>query len=620
VTFNRRIAVALCLALAAAALFPTLRNGFTTWDDPKYILGNPLVQGLSPGSVVAMFTTPQYEGNYHPVTLLVIALEHSLFSSSPFGYHLVSLLLHLLATYLVYRFLLALTKTEALAFGAALLFGVHPLHVEPVAWLSDQKDLLYTVFYLGAAVSYVRYRDSGESRHLYRAVLPLFLLSLLSKGLAVTLPVALLLIDAYRERALTAGGLRKLLPFFALSVVFGVLAINAQASAGAITVAGVDTPVEKLLCASKGYVLYIVKLVAPFGLSPWYPYPLSVPASYWIYPPLAAAVVAAAIARRRKYPVVFFGVAWYSVTVAPVLQLLQVGNAEMADRYAYLPSVGILLILVWAFVTVTARFGAGTTARSLPRIAAGAYVLLLAGISVPAGGVWRDGTTLWGRVVERFPDSPKGWFNRGAAYHEAGAYRLAVADYDRAIALNPKYPYAWSNRGLSVFFLGDRERALADITRELGERPDDPEVRFLRGNVLATLSRFGEAAADFTVVLKDKPGDFDATVQRGLVYTSARDYPKAEADFDHAIALRPSDPNLYFNRANVRAGMKRWDDAIADYSAVLRLTPADREALYARGITSYLKGDTAGACEDLRRASTLGSARADTAIAQICPR
>ncbi len=615
---SARSAAAVCLVLAAAALFPTLRNGFTTWDDPQYILENPLVRSLSPGSVVTMFTTPEYAGNYHPVTLLAMAVQYAIFGTSPLGYHLVSLLLHLGATLLIYRFTLALTRMPLVAFGAALLFGVHPLHVEPVAWLSDQKDLLYTIFFLGAALAYIRYRETGDSKFLYRVTIPLFVLSLLSKGLAVTLPVTLLLIDYYRDGRIRGATLKNQIPLFALSMVFGILAINAQSSAGAISDAGIDGPVEKLLYASAGYVLYIVKLVVPFGLSPWYPYPREVPVYYWVYPIVAAGVIAAAIASRKKYPLIFLGMAWYTVTVTPVLQFLQVGNAEMAERYAYLPSLGVLLIIASAFAAATERFTSTKVGEYLPHAAAGVYVLFLAGLSFSTSSVWRDGTTLWGRVIERFPDSPMGWFNRGHAFHTLGEYRNAIADYDYAIALNADYPYAWSNRGLSWFFLGDRKRALADFTMELRSRPDDPDVRYWRGNAFASLSRYDEAVADFTAVLARKPGDFEATVRRGLVYTSARNFPKAEEDFNRAISLHPSEPNLYFNRANVRAGMKRWDDAIADYSSVLRLAPADRDALYARGVAAYLKGDATSACEDLNRASALGSAQADTAIAEIC--
>jgi len=653
VTPKRNYLAAACIVLAAAAMVPALRNGFTTWDDPQYVIDNPLVRSLSPGSVITMFTTSEYAGNYHPVTLVAIAAQYAAFGATPGGYHMVSLLLHLVATMLVYRIVKSLTVAipagpAGLApFAAAALFGVHPLHLEPVAWIADQKDLLCTVFYLGAVFTYIGLEKAGDARagggkaagggqqsgggkavgggndagglrrRLNTVVLPLFALALLSKGIAVTLPVVLLLLDYHRERKLTASHIREKLPFFALSVLFGVVAIVAQSASGAIAAVEIDTPVEKLLYASQGYILYIAKLFVPAGLSPWYPYPPEPPAIYWLYTLFAAGVIAAALFLRKKAPLVFLGAAWYTVTVAPVLQFLQVGNAAMADRYVYLPSAGILLIIGWGLGTLAARFDRSGV-KNLPWAAAGAGILAFGALTFTLAPVWADGVSLWTRVIDLYPTSPKGWFNRGHALHNEGKFTLAIADYNKTLELSPAYPYAWSNRGLSRFFSGDRAHAIEDFDRELRSRPSDPDVRFWRGNVLAAVGRYDEAAADLTMVLSAKPGNFEATVRRGLVYTAVRDFPKAEADFDAAIAARPSDPNLYFNRANVRAGSKRWDESIADYSAVLRLTPGDREAFYARGIAKFMKRDTSAACGDLRKASSLGSAQADTAIAEIC--
>lgn len=631
-----RAAGAACVALAAAAFAPTLVNGFTTWDDPHYILENPLIRSLTPKSVFTLFVTPEYAGNYHPLTLLALAIQRALFGDSPFGYHLVSLLLHLGVTFLAWRFTLRLTGRVVAALAAGLLFGLHPLHVEPVAWLSDQKDLLYSLFFLTAADTYLRTRDEGDAGALHRRVLPLFLLALLSKALAVTLPLVLLLIDWHRDGGIGRRALLAKVPLFALSLLFGVIAVNAQASAGAVTVAGPDGIVEKFLYASAGYVLYIAKLAVPFGLSPWYPYHRELPAHYWAFPVIAALIAYAALRFRRRFPEGLFGLAWYTVTVAPVLQLLQVGNAAMADRYAYLPSLGILVAFgVYAARRLApllgseegagadagGRSGAGRRDVSRARTAAALlaiYVLTLGGMSAAQAGIWRDGTTLWTRVVERHPDSPAGWFNRGYARHAAGRFAEAVSDYDRALSLNPAYPHARYNRGLSLFFLGRKEQALGEISAELAARPGDIDARYWRGNVLASLGRPIEAAREYAVVLDSAPDHFEATVRRGLALTAARDFAAAERDFDRAISLRPGEPNLHFNRANVRAGLNRWDDAIADYSAVLRSAPGDRDAFYARGVAFFLKGDTASACADLARSSAFGLAAADTLRAEIC--
>ncbi|HLB00061.1 MAG TPA: tetratricopeptide repeat protein, partial [Bacteroidota bacterium] len=596
-----------------------LTNGFTTWDDPQYILDNPLIRSLSPGNIAAIFTTREFAGNYHPLTLLCYALEYSLFGASPFGYHLVSLLLHLGIVFIIFQLIRRLTGSPLTAFGVSLMFGVHPVHLEPVAWLADQKDLLYTLFYTGAVLGYLRSRETGEVKIFILTTVPLFVFSALSKGLAVTLPVTLLLVEYYCEGTITGKRLGRIIPLFGISLLFGALAIHAQSAAGAIVDVPVDTPVEKMLYASTGFVTYIMKLLVPYGLSPYYPYPQEVPGHAWGLLILAAGIPVAAFAYRKKSPVVFFGVAFFTVTVLPVLQLLQVGNAMMADRYAYLPSIGILLIIVRrmerAADTLAVKHPA---ARVFAGVTGGIYVLALAAMTFSLGGIWHDGVTMWDRVVKESPGHPKAYFNRGYARYTLGDYPGAIADYDTTLSIFPDYPYVRFNRGISLFRLGDRQRALADFNDAVEKYPDEPLVFHWRANLYASISEYDLAAADYTRVLDSQPDDFVVLMRRALTFVSAGRYPQALADYTTAIALRPSDVSLYFNRGNVLSAMGRYEDAVEAYSTVLRTNPADRDALYGRGIALHLAGHDPDACDDLRRASILGSEPARKALVEIC--
>ena len=214
----------------------------------------------------------------------------------------------------------------------------------------------------------------------------------------------------------------------------------------------------------------------------------------------------------------FLGLAWYTLTVAPLLQVLQVGNAEMADRYAYLPSAGIFLVLGWGFAAI---IGLTTekSSRRLPVVAGGVYVLVLAALTFSISPVWRDGISLWTRVIERYPDSPKGWFNRGHALSERrtvlrGGLRLQPDHRPES-----QLPVRLVEPGPVVFFPQGLGRGARDFDRELRSRPDDLDIRFWRANALAALGRYDEAVADLTTVIAGMPGNFEATFRRGLVYS-----------------------------------------------------------------------------------------------------
>jgi len=612
---------AICLLVTAAAFLPTLKNGFTTWDDPLYILENPLVRSLSPENVATIFTTSSYAGNYHPFTLLFTALEYSVFGASPFGYHVVSLLLHLGVVFLVFRLIQRLTGSDLVAFGVSVLFGVHPLHLEPVAWLADQKDLLYSLFYIGAITSYLWTRDDAGTKGFALVTVPLFLLSLLSKGLAVTLPAILLLVEVFLEGSITPARRRRIIPLFALSLLFGVLAINAQSASGAISNLPSETFIDTILFASAGYVTYVVKLLVPYGLSPYYPYPAEVPGHYWAFLIIAFGGIVLSLLYRKKSPILFFGVAYFTVTILPVLQLLQVGNAMMADRYAYLPSIGILLIVAHRMEMAAGRLRQKFSAGWIVAGVTGAvYILSLAAMTFSLGGIWRNGQTMWERVVTRYPEESKGYFNRGYAAHSLGNYSQAIADYDRTLSIKPDYPYARLNRGISLLVRGDKREALADLNAELSLHPGEGTILLWRGTLYSSISEYELAITDFSAVLGQESRNYNAVIRRALCYTFLKRYPEALADYTSAISIKPYEVNLYSDRGNILGAMGRFEEAIGDYSTVLDTHPGDTEALYRRGIAYHLNGNSAAACTDLRTASDLGSEPAGRAIVDLCNR
>src|SRR6266571_3392951 len=273
-SFKRTVLfLAVTLVLTVLSFSPSLDNGFTNWDDPGYVLENYSIRDLSQKNVANVFTS-YLQGNYHPLTVLSYAVEYKFFQLDPKIYHITNLLLHVLNTTFVFWLIRLLTGRLETAAITAVLFGIHPLHVESVAWISERKDVLFSLFYLGSLISYVLSLTKVQDRVRYLIMsLVLFILSLLSKGVAVTLPLVLLLIDYYFKRTFTKKIFIEKIPFFLLSIGFGVIAILAQKSEGAIQTMTTYPFYDRLLIASYGIVTYLFKIFVPQQLSAFYPYP-----------------------------------------------------------------------------------------------------------------------------------------------------------------------------------------------------------------------------------------------------------------------------------------------------------------------------------------------------------
>lgn len=533
-----------------------------------YVTADYQIRELGPPALREDFST-FFAGNYHPLTLVSLALDYRAWALNPKGYHLTNVALHVLDTIAVFAFLLLLTGSIPLAGITSLFFGIHPLHVESVAWVSGRKDLLYVLFYLGACASYVLWLRGVRPRAaFYAGTLLLFLLSLLSKGMAVTLPVALLLIDLFAGRL--ASRRRILLekaPFFLLSLGFGLVAIAAQRSAGAIAEGAHASLLSRALIACHGFLFYLVKGVLPLQLSAFYPYPPAgpLPLDFWIAPVVVILLALGVVRATRHGKEILFGTLFYAVTVAPVLQLLPVGDAITADRYSYLPFVGLGFALAAGLVALW------KSPLLRPGLARGFGVLVLAALGTALVfatrarcEVWRDNVTLWSDVIAKHPDVALAYTNRAKTYKERGDVALASADLERAVSLRPNDPGILVNHGNLLYIQGDRPRALADLDKAVALGPRLPDAWNSRGAVRASLGRYQEALADF----------------------------------DRAIELEHVFPDAYLNRANALLGMKRYDAALRDYDAYLRWEPEDARGFFCRGLARSARGEDVLARED----------------------
>jgi len=569
---------AACVVVTLVVYLGSLNNGFTNWDDDMYVTSNPYINSLSGENLQKIFGEPLI-ANYHPLTLLSLAVDYSVGELDPFVYHLTSLLIHLIATFLVFLFAYRLSDQKwELACIVALLFGIHPMHVESVAWVSERKDVLYGAFFVGGLITYLDYiKTQKTSSYIFTMVL--FMLSCLSKPAAVVFPLILLALDYFHEQKMDLQVLIekvvKKAPFFLLAFVFGVLTIRAQAQSDALDDVASYSMIERVMFASYGLVMYIGKFLVPVQLSSFYPYPEgSLPILYKIAPLLVLVLGGAVWYSLRYTKVVAFGMGFFLIGVALVLQFVSVGEAIMADRYTYIPYIGLSIIVAWGYGYVMenrASLGDSTYYGTTALLAA--YVLFLGFQSYQQIKVWKDSETLWTNVIKYSPEMSGAYNNRGNFYKENNRLEEAMADFNKAIEADPENHLSFSNRGTLFRKQNKFDLALADFNKALELKPTYHLAYTNRGNVYFSLNRDEEAIADYNQALKLKNTDFNAYSNRAAIYARTGRYDLAEQDFNMALKYAPRAPNVYLNRALMYDQMQRFDKSIADYSVYLKMNP-----------------------------------------------
>ena len=561
-------AVIATVLVTAVAFAPTLGNGFTNWDDPIYVTENKAIMSLSWENVRSYFTSFHW-GLYHPLVSLSFALEYHFFGLDPFVYHATNLVLHCAGTALALLFVFLLTGSVGAGFIAGLLFGLHPTHVESVAWIAERKDVLCAFFFFGSLVLYTRYLRIASSLLLQLAFV-FFMLSLLSKSMAMTLPFVLLLIDYYLGRRIDKSSLVEKAPFFLFALVFALLSLLAHDVPHATIP---FTLVQRFFAASYGILFYIAKLFVPVGLSAVYPYdgvlgdklPLLAYAA-----PLILAAAAAVIWRTlRPGKTVLFGLLFFIITISPVLHLIPIGQGFPADRFLYIPSLGIFFVMAVALASAARKSRhalAGITAACV------VAVCVLSLMTWQRTKVWHDSITLWNDVIEKYPQFPKAFKSRGDAYRSLKEYNAAIHDYSKALELYPRYVEALNNRG--------------NTHDEQGRR--------------------AEAIQDYSGVLMISSANPQAYYNRGIAYEQLGDYQKAIGDYTSALRLLPKSAEIYNNRGVAQAKQGNLEQALDDFTDAIALEPRRGEFYRNRAYVHSLKGNRTKAQEDLKALQEMG--------------
>jgi tetratricopeptide (TPR) repeat protein len=611
------------LAASAALMtllvyLPALHNNFVEWDDGDYASANLHIRSLDVAFLKWAFLQ-FFASNWHPLTWISHALDYSLWGLNPMGHHLTSVILHTINTFLVvvlvirlldvyrtkqnspqrrgdaensmlklkvlpsYGFILDERAVLIAAGTTGLLFGLHPLHVESVAWVAERKDLLCALFFLLSIMMYAKYvgvqgsgvrgqesgvrsqklKDSGNAKagpkkafinkH-YLFTLGFFILALLSKPMAVTLPVVLLILDWHpfdRIRSLKtfqAVCVEKL-PFFILSLASSIVTVFAQRAGGALSSVAFTPLPTRVLVAAKAVIDYLGKMAWPLNLIPFYPYPKTASFTSWEYfapAALAAGItVLCAVLAIKKHKMWLTAWGYYVVTLVPVLGIVQVGGQSMADRYTYLPSLGPFLVIglgtAWLWEKARAQQKPGPFVKLFIGSAAACMVFFLSFATIEQTGVWKNSLSLWTYVIAREPDVSLAYNNRGLTYDELGRLDLAIEDFDRAIELDPSDHKAYTNRGMLYGKMGRFDKAIADFEQAIVLEPSHAEAYNNLGIAYAKVGLVDKALEQFNKTILIDPDQAMAYYNRGLLYLRTGDKERASVDYQKACDLGNDD-------------------------------------------------------------------------------
>ncbi|MBL4708670.1 MAG: tetratricopeptide repeat protein [Flavobacteriales bacterium] len=565
---KQHFAVVGVILFSIILLFPVINNGWVLWDDPAYVLENEYLKITSWDSIFHQFNFVIVQGNYHPLTILSLALDYSIDGLNPKVFHTTNLLLHLMNVVLVYIFVFRLFRDKSIALFVALLFAIHPMHLESFAWVSERKDVLYVFFFLLGLLQYLNYQKKQTYRT-YLLCLFFFLLSLFSKGMAVVFPVVLLLLDYVQNRKFKKKTLLEKIPFFILSLIFGLMVIKIQDGAGAIS-SNADAPfLQTFLVPIYGLFMYLLKLIVPLNLSALHPYPMMLDGKIplliliSIFPLLL--ITGLIIKFYRKDRPVVFGFLFFLIVIFPVLQFVSVGSAIIAERYTYLSYLGLFISLGLILKFILAKL------EGKWKILFQTIVLIYLGfLSIQTEirvGVWENDETLWSDVIESYPDDYFAYMKRGSFRAKKGQQDVALSDLNKSISISPNDYYTFNNRGM--IYLSRREYALAE--------------------------------QDFSKAIKIDSTLYEAFLNRGLVLLNTRRYKAALADFKKSTELEPNNELNYLNLALLYERMNVVDQVFSSYEKALQLNPNNAQSYYYRGQFYYKRRAIENALNDFNK-------------------
>ncbi|MCE5250890.1 tetratricopeptide repeat protein [bacterium] len=613
-SLRREGIVCLVLIIATLAVYGQARHfDFTNYDDNKYVTENYSIRnGLNPESISWAFTTG-YAANWHPLTWISHMVDYSLYGLGAGGHHITSVLFHVANTLLLFLVLRLMTGAFWQSAVVAAFFALHPLHVESVAWISERKDVLSAFFWMLTLLAYYYYTvNPGIKRYLPVALC--FSLGFLSKPMVVTLPFALLLLDYWPLGRLKIGqygmasapkinerihsGKRRMtpgqvliekIPLFFLSALFSFITYFVQEKGGAIQASELFPFRLRFENAIVSYIIYMYKTIWPFRLSVFYPHPGESLKMWQVMGSAALLVIVTVLIIRsaRRYPFLVTGWLWFLGILVPVIGLVQVGIQALADRYTYIPIIGLFIMAAWGIPECMKRWNYRNIALS---VVTGVLVTASTAAAWVQTGYWRDSSTLFRHAVDVTSNNYLAHNNLGAFLEERKEHDEAIRHFEEALRINPDYPDANNNLGVLLNGLGRSEEAMDHFSRVLRVNPNHARAHNNMGSVLDGLGRHDEAAVHFLIAIDNDPGYINAYNNYGISLERQGKLDEATAQFLTVLRLEPFNAEAHNNLGSVCLRQGKIDAAISHYKEALGLKPDYPEALVNLGSIMLQQG------------------------------
>ena len=560
------------LVVTGICLSPMLYNEFTNWDDEYYVVQNALLRGPD---WTGIFSKPVVS-NYHPVTIASLALNYSISELDPTSYFILNLLLHLINTGLVFYFIWLISgKKLWVAAFSAMVFGIHPMHVESVAWVSERKDVLYTLFFLLSLIQYWFFVTGKKNRNLFYCFL-FFVLSILSKPAAIILPFILFLLDYWYGRSFTKRTVIEKIPFLITSLVLAIVTVKLQSKTA---IAGLDFyPLwARFFFATYTGMMYIVRFFIPYPLSAFHPFPMAQNLGWPIL--LSPAFILALLIfawLKRKSKLIVFSFFFFMINLILVLQIVSIGGTLLAERYTYVPYIGMAFLIGMLLEKYSARFNRSLL-WGLPAVVLAVFAI----ITFQRTKVWKDSDTLWTNVIKHFPDASVPRTNR-ANYlirisskkenkvRENELLQRALEDCNEALKSKLNHGKAYENRQNIYLRLKKDSLALSDANALIKIQPKNKLGYYTKGAVYQRFNMPDSAIIYLNKCLEIDPNtDFALNNRGSVLFNHNKKYKEAMADFTKAIQLNPQG-DYYLNRSYCHYQLQEIELAKADATIALQ--------------------------------------------------
>jgi tetratricopeptide (TPR) repeat protein len=603
ISFKRTLLYALILCAIVVLVYIKLFSaGFISWDDGDVVLNNKDVHHFD----IKAFFTNYYVGNYAPISMIGFAIDWLIFKGNAGGHHAISLLFHVINGVLVYYLINLILKDKLKALLCALIFCFHPLQVETVAWVSAKNNLVYSLFFLLGLISYSKFILEGIRKY-YIYALVFFILSVLSKPSAICFPVVLVLIDYLLKPKLEFKSLLlNKIPFIIIAIILSIATIYTRTEDKFINQNHAYAIHERIGYAGYAILQYIYKFLIPINLSVIYPYPQDKTLSLMIgYAIVLLFVFGCYKLYKSKHKLVLYGLLFFVTNLILVLQFIPFGEVLTADRYMYLPIVGLSLIAV-NFLPSN---------QTYLKVSSVSIILVLGTITFMRASVWKNSISLYTDIIKKYPHSFVALNSLGAEHMLNKNYDMSLRYLNAAINENTNYYKGYYNRGL-LFAQTDRMKdALKDFDKAITLKQYS-KAYVARANVFYTLKDFPKAIADAEIVLKTEPGNAKANYVLANCYDDLNQLNKAINYYNKTIASSSENPLFYLRRAIVYGKMQQFQACIQDLDMSTAIDPNYAEAYYWKGVVKVNMKQNP--CADLRKAVDLGFTAAQQPLMNYC--